>query len=365
MSRRAMADNRDGGRPADDWMRRAIDLARPTHPHPNPRVGAVVLSPAGEVLAEAAHQAAGSDHAEVLALRRAGDAAQGATLVVTLEPCDHHGATPPCTAAIVAAGVARVVVGALDPDVRVSGAGVQRLRDAGITVETGVGAAAARALDPGYFHHRVTGRPRVTLKLAATLDGQVAATDGTSQWITGEAARRDVHQLRAESDAVMVGAGTLRADDPRLDVRLDGYRGHQPRPVVVGGRRPLPDAASLYERGPLVYSPQRVPVPPGAELEVAWHPGGVDLAAMMKDLGGRGVVDLLVEGGPALARSLLIAGLVDRLVVYLAGLLAGGTGRAMFTGPFASLTDATPLLIVSSQILGSDLRVEAVPGEGA
>ena len=287
MSQRAMAKNPDGDRPAVEWMRRAIDLARPTHPHPNPRVGAVVVSPRGRLLAEAAHKGPGAPHAEVAALQAAGTAAKRGTLFTTLEPCNHHARTPRCTDAILTSGVGRVVVGAPDPDARVAGAGIDSLRAAGVTVERSTIESEVYALDPGYFHHRRTGRPRVTLKLAATIDGQTAAEDGTSQWITDGATRADAHALRATSDAVMVGAGTLRADDPLLDVRTDGYDGHQPRPVVVGGREPLPPSARLYGRDLLVYSPQRLSlVPDGIELEVMWHPSGVDLEAMMKDLGG-------------------------------------------------------------------------------
>ncbi len=205
----------------------------------------------------------------------------------------------------------------------------------------------------------------MTLKLAATLDGQAAAADGTSQWITGEAARADAHRLRARSDAVMVGAGTLRADDPRLDVRLDGHTGHQPRPVVVAGHHPLPDTAAVYERHPLVYSPQRFGgLGDAVELEVLWHPTGVDLAGMMKDLGGRGVVDLLVEGGPTLAASLLAADLVDHLVLYFGGGVAGGVGRPLFEGEFATLSDLIGFDVVAADIVGTDVRVDARPRRG-
>ena len=365
MSRRAIADNSDGDRLVAEWMRRAIDIARDTQPHPNPRVGAVVVSPNGELLAEAAHRGPGEPHAEAAALAAAGSAAAGGSLYVTLEPCDHDGRTPPCTVAIVESGVSTVYVGAFDPDDRVSGRGIERLRDAGIRVEECRDSAGVTELDPGYFHHRRTGRPRVTLKLAATLDGQTAAEDGTSQWITSAEARVDAHLLRARSDAVMVGAGTLRADDPRLDARDAASGEKQPRPVIVGGRSPLPESARVYERNPLIYSPQRLGVvPDGVELEVMWDPAGVDLDAMMKDLGGRGIVDLLVEGGATLGRALLDANLVDHLVVYLAASLAGGSGRPMFDGIFRTLHAVTPLEIVSVRRVGPDLRIDAVPASG-
>ncbi len=365
MSRRANADNRAGERPAAEWMARAVDAARTTHPHPNPRVGAIVLTADGLLASEAVHESPGEPHAEAAALERAGAAAAGGTLVVTLEPCDHHGRTGPCTEVILAAGIARVVVGAVDPDPHVAGAGIRRLREAGLTVDVGVLAGAVETMDPGYFHHRRTGRPRVTLKLAATLDGQTAAADGTSQWITGEAARADAHQLRAESDAVMVGAGTLRVDDPRLDVRLDGFTGPQPRPIVVAGHHPLPETAAVFTRRPLVYSPQRRgDLGDGVELEVLWHPTGVDLAAMMKDLGGRGVVDLLVEGGPTLAASLLGADLVDVFVLYFGGGIAGGVGRPLFEGEFTTLSDLTGFDVVSARLVGTDVRIDARPSRG-
>ena len=362
MSRRARVKRSDDDRPGAEWMRRAMHIARDTHPHPNPRVGAVVLSAKGRHVAEAAHGGPGEAHAEAAALHAAGAKAQGGTLFVTLEPCTHHGRTPPCTETIIDAGIAKVVYGALDPDVRVSGSGVEALLAAGVSVEEAAPGTDATQIDPGYFHHRRTARPRVTLKLAATLDGQTAAADGTSQWITSEAARVDSHALRAASDAVMVGAGTLRADDPALDARMDGYRGPQPRPVIVGGRQPLPATARVYEREPLIYSPQRLTSPPaGAELEVMWHPAGVDLEAMIKDLGARGMLDLLVEGGATLARSMLDAGLVDHIVLYLGGSLAGGVGRPMFGGIFRTLEQSHAVSILSTAPIGPDLRIDIEP----
>jgi diaminohydroxyphosphoribosylaminopyrimidine deaminase/5-amino-6-(5-phosphoribosylamino)uracil reductase len=262
-----------------------------------------------------------------------------------------------------------VVVGALDPDERVRGAGVARLRRHGIDVVTGVLGDAVEAVDPGYFHHRRTGRPRVTLKLAATLDGQVAAGDGTSQWITGTSARRDVHRLRAANDAVVVGAGTVIADDPHLTVRLDHYEGPQPQPVVVAGRRPLPESAALLARGALVYGPDEIS---GAGIAVVAMPapgtaesGQVDLAGMLDDLGRRQVLSVLVEGGPTLARAVHSGGLVDEYVFYLAARIAGGQGRPMFAGLFATLDDARTLRITDVRQMGPDLRITAVPeGDG-
>jgi diaminohydroxyphosphoribosylaminopyrimidine deaminase / 5-amino-6-(5-phosphoribosylamino)uracil reductase len=337
-------------------MREAISLAVPTRPHPNPRVGALVLDAAGTVVSRAAHAGPGQPHAETAALAGAGERARGGTLVVTLEPCDHTGRTPPCTVAILAAGVARVLVGAVDPDSRVSGRGLARLQAAGLEVRAGIAAAEAAALDPGYFHHRRTGRPRVTLKAALTLDGQSAAADGTSRWITSSQARADAHHLRAEADAVMVGVGTLAADDPALTVRLPRYDGPQPRPVVVAGRRPLPPQARLWQRHPLVLTPQPLEVP--GEVVVAPGPDGVDLEAGLEALGARGILDLLVEGGPILAGALWRAGLVDRGVFYFAARLGGGAGLPALAGRFATLAAARDVEIVSAGRVGPDLRVE-------
>ncbi len=277
-------------------------------------------------------------------------------MVVTLEPCTHTGRTPPCVDAIVAAGITRVVVGALDPDPRVSGGGVRHLRDAGIAVVEHVLARECEDLDPAYFHHRRTGRPLLTLKTASTLDGQTAAADGTSQWITGPAARTDVHRLRAEADAVVVGAGTLRADDPRLTVRLDGYRGPQPVPVVVAGSGPLPERARLWERDPIVVATERrehgrtIVVPPGPD-------GLPDLDAAVRALAVEGLLDLLIEGGPTLAGALWRRGLIGRGVTYLAAKMAGGEGRGIFGGSFSTLGEARPIRIRDVRHVGDDLRV--------
>lgn len=340
-------------------MQRALALAAAHRPHPNPRVGAVVVSAAGEVVGEGAHVAAGAPHAEAVALAAAGRRAAGGTLVVTLEPCDHHGRTAPCTEAVLAAGVARVVFGADDPDARVGGRGVARLRRSGIEVTGGVLAPQVEAADPGYFHHRRHGRPRVTLKAALTLDGQSAAADGSSRWITSEAARVDAHRLRAEADAVMVGAGTLLADDPRLDVRLPGYHGPQPRPVVVAGRRALPASARLWEREAVVLAPGGPFPDPRVELVVEPGPGGtVDLTAGLTRLGELGLLDILVEGGARLAAGLWQARLVDRGVFYLAGLMAGGAGIGAFDRVFATLGEARAVEVVAVDRVGADLRIE-------
>lgn len=346
----------------EQWMARAIRLASGIQTHPNPRVGAVIVDPSGEVVGEGAHQGAGTEHAEVLALAAAGAAAAGSTVYVSLEPCSHHGRTPPCADALVAARVARVVVGATDPDERVAGRGIERLRAAGIEVEVGVLEERAEGLDAGYFHHRRTGRPRVTLKSALTLDGQIAARDGTSQWISSEEARADGHRLRAESDAVMVGAGTVLADDPRLTVRLEGWRGRQPVPVIVAGARPLPPDLGLLKRGAWVAAGAGVETP--GERIVAGEGARVDLAACLDELGRRDIVDLLVEGGAGLAGSLLRAGLVDRGVFYIAAKLGAGQGHPAVDGVFETLSAAREIRFVDVRRVGPDLRVEFVEAGG-
>lgn len=315
-------------------MDRALALAATVRrlAAPNPWVGAVVVGADGTWY-EGATAAPGGPHAEATALAAAGAQARGATLFTTLEPCAHHGRTPPCADAVVAAGVARVVVALEDPDPQVGGRGLARLRQAGVQVDVGSGAAQADRLLRPYLTHRRTGRPLVVLKLAATLDGRTAAPDGTSRWITGEAARRDVHRLRAESDAVLVGAGTVRADDPALTVRH--HPGPDPRRVVLGT------------------------APPGARVHPAWELSGPP-GQVLDELGRRGVLQVLVEGGPTVAAGFHAAGLVDRYVFYLApALLGGDDGRPVLAGPgAATMASAWRGRIVELARLGDDLRVE-------
>jgi diaminohydroxyphosphoribosylaminopyrimidine deaminase/5-amino-6-(5-phosphoribosylamino)uracil reductase len=322
--------------PADERpMRRAIQLAAAVRgtTSPNPWVGAVV-EPGGW---EGATQPPGGPHAEVAALGAAGDAARGATLYATLEPCSFHGRTPPCVDAILAAGVSRVVVGMEDPDPRVRGSGIRALRAAGVTVDVGVCEDEVRAQLAPYVKHRSTGRPWVVLKLAATFDGRTAAPDGSSRWITGDAARADAHRLRAESDAVIVGAGTVRADDPALTVR-----------AVPGGRDPL--------RVVLGRAAPHAAVHPALELSG-------DLGDVLDELGRRGVLQAMVEGGATVAGDFHRAGLVDRYVLYLApAFLGGDDGRPLFAGRgAATMADAWRGRIVSVDRLGDDLRVECSP----
>ena len=341
-------------------MRRAFELAAVHRTHPNPRVGAIVLNPEGEVIGEGAHVGPGHPHAEVAALSIAGASSRGGSVIVTLEPCNFHGRTPPCVDALVAAGVAKVVVGAIDPDARVSGEGVAALRTRGITVEVGVLAAEAEALDPAYFHHRRTGRPRVTLKAALTLDGQLAASDRSSQWITGKAARDDGHRLRSQFDAVMVGAGTVIFDDPQLDVRLADYTGPQPRPIVLVGARDLPRASKVLQRQPLLVASRRLGGNTGA-IQVAPGPDGRPrLEDALRVIGDEGYLDILVEGGAGLAARLWNGGLVDRGVFYLAGRIAGGGGLGLFDGTWNTLEDSVEVDIVDVMRLGPDIRVDWV-----
>jgi len=346
-------------------MRRAIALAGSHRTHPNPRVGAVVLDVNGSVAGEGFHLGPGHPHAEVVALTAAGPAARGGTVIVTLEPCSHQGLTPPCADALIEAGVARVVVGAIDPDSRVSGQGVARLRRSGVVVAEGLLSDEIEAIDPAYFHHRRSGRPRVTLKAAMTLDGQIAAADRSSQWITGEAARKHGHELRSQADAVMVGSGTVIDDDPRLDSRIPGSSRPQPRPIVMVGTRDLPADAQILQRQPLLVS--------GRPLEMALENSGETIAVAsdtngrpllepaLRAIGELGYLDILVEGGVGLASALWKAGLVDRGVFYLAGRMAGGRGLGVFDGTWDTLENSTEIEIVAVERLGSDLRVEWVP----
>jgi diaminohydroxyphosphoribosylaminopyrimidine deaminase/5-amino-6-(5-phosphoribosylamino)uracil reductase len=320
-------------------MDRAIELAAGvrTTTSPNPWVGCVIVPGDGSgAWFEGATRPPGGAHAEIVALEAAGARAAGATLVTTLEPCSHHGRTPPCTDAIVAAGVARVVVAVEDPDVHVQGSGIAALRAAGIQVDVGRRAAEVRAQLAPYLKHRRTGRPWVVLKLAATLDGRTAAADGSSRWITGPEALADAHRLRAESDAVVVGAGTVRADDPSLTVRH--LPGRDPLRVVLG--HAPPDAA----------------VHPALELHG-------DLGRVLDELGRRHVLQALVEGGATVAGAFHRAGLVDRYVIYLAPALAGGDdGRPLLAGPgAATIDDLWRGRIVGLDRLGDDLRVELEP----
>lgn len=341
-------------------MRRAFELAAGHRTHPNPRVGAIVLDRTGKVIGEGSHLGPGHPHAEVVALTAAGAASLGGTVIVTLEPCNFQGRTPPCVDALLAAGVARVVVGAIDPDARVAGEGIAALRRHGIKVEEGVLAAEAEALDPAYFHHRRTGRPRVTLKAALTLDGQLAASDRSSQWITSETARDDGHRLRSQFDAIMVGAGTVISDDPQLDVRIADYGGPQPRPIVLIGARDLPRESRILQRRPLLVAGRNLDNNAGVIRVSLGTDGRPVLDEALRAIGDEGYLDILVEGGAGLAAALWSRGLVDRGVFYLAGRIAGGRGLGLFDGTWNTLEDSVEVDIVDVMKLGPDLRVEWV-----
>lgn len=339
-------------------MRRAIELAQTHHTHPNPRVGAVLVDRDGVVVGEGAHAGPGNDHAEVVAIKAAGGNTHGATIYVTLEPCNHQGRTPPCVDALLDAGISTVVVGAADPDPRVSGSGVARLKETGIEVFEDVLREESRRVDPGYFTHRESGLPRVTLKFAMTLDGNVAATDGTSQWITGNEARRDAHRLRSEMDAVVVGAGTLRSDDPLLDVRLPNYAGRQPRPVIVCGSTEIPTERRIWKRDPIVFSVSDIPIP-GGELVVVRSEGNLpEPRAVCEKLGELGYLDLLLEGGPKLAGAWWHSDVVSRGVVYLGAKIGGGAGVHPLSGSFTTIDAATVVKVSTVRSLGSDQRID-------
>ena len=343
-------------------MRRAIELAADHRTHPNPRVGAVIVDVSGQVVGEGAHEGVGLPHAEVLALEQAGDLARHSTLYVTLEPCSHQGRTPPCVEAVIGAGVAKVVIGAIDPDPRVFGKGVSRLREAGVEVETGLLEREAEAVDPAYFHHRRTGLPLVTLKLAMTLDGSVAAADNSSQWITSEEARRDAHLLRAASDAVVVGAGTLRNDDPLLTARLEDIDIEvQPVPVIVAGSKPIPDESRVWDRSPLVVSTGPLDVPSGEVIVVDGEGDRPDPRAAAQALAERGLLEVLLEGGPHVAGAWWRAGVIDRGVFYVGALMGGGRGLAPLEGDFATMAESRPVNITDVRMVGPDMRIEFLP----
>lgn len=337
----------DHGATDRECMTRAIAAAARVRcaTSPNPWVGAVLRTPDGE-LYEGATGEPGEAHAEVMALAAAGGAASGGTLYVTLEPCVHHGRTPPCVDAVLAAGVARVVVGMVDPDERVSGGGIAALRDAGVDVEVGLFEERVTAQLAPYIKHRRTGRPFVVLKLASSLDGGTAAPDGSSQWITCAEARADGHRIRAESDAILVGAGTIRRDDPSLTVRdyrppvAPIQRSVDPMRVVLGG------------------------VPPDARVQPCREMRG-DLGDVLDELGSDGVLQVVVEGGATVAGAFHRSGLVDRYVIYMAPALFGGDDMpGIFAGLGAyTIDDLWRGRFVSVERVGTDLRVELAPPE--
>lgn len=333
---------------------------------PNPRVGCVIVR-AGAVVGEGWHERAGGPHAEVIALQAAGERARGATAYVTLEPCHHHGRTPPCDEALVAAGVERVVAAMHDPDPRTAGQGTERLKRAGIEVTAGVLESEARELNIGFVARVTRGRPWTRMKIAASLDGRTALNNGKSQWITGEAARRDGHHWRARACAVLTGIGTVRDDDPQLTVR-EVSTPRQPLRVVVDSRLEIPPAARILAGGGVLIACAIADKQKSAQLqdrgaEVITIPnaaGKVDLPALMRELGRRGVNELHVEAGTKLNGSMLNDGCFDELLVYLAPHLLGDRARGM--ADLAELTDLAGrrmLKFSDMRAVGDDVRIIA------
>ncbi|HZJ27118.1 MAG TPA: bifunctional diaminohydroxyphosphoribosylaminopyrimidine deaminase/5-amino-6-(5-phosphoribosylamino)uracil reductase RibD [Acidimicrobiia bacterium] len=370
------------------WMAHAVDAADAARRRtaPNPWVGCVLVDAADAIVGTGATAPPGGDHAEVRAIAAAGARAAGATAYVTLEPCTHHGRTGPCVDALAAARVRRVVVALEDPDPRVAGRGLARLRAAGVDVTVGVGATeAARALAP-YLHHRRTGRAWAQLKTATSIDGRTAAADGTSQWITGDEARADAHELRADAQAIVIGAGTALTDRPTLtarpaerppghsDARPDEPPPGRPTRVLLDGRGRVPATGPLFDPDlapTLVLTTARAPErsvaawrAAGAKVEViAPGPsGGVDLTSALAHLGGEGVLHALIEGGATVHGAFVVARLADALVQYLGGAILGPDGLAAIGGPGpVTLTDTTRWRLAAVRPVGVDVRLDWEP----
>jgi len=367
--------------PDHQFMARAIQLAQGSiySPHPNPRVGCVITHNA-QIIGQGWHGYAGGPHAEVYALAEAGERARGATAYVTLEPCSHHGRTPPCADGLIEAGIARVVMAMQDPNPKVAGTGIQRLWEAGIAVESGVMETQARALNPGFIKRMECGRPWVCGKLAMSLDGRTAMASGASQWITGAAARRDVQQLRAGTAAILTGIGTVLADDPSLTLRAQEsglqaphypQQQRQPLRVVVDSRLDMPATARMLslpgetliftcsDDATKIASLQSA----GAEVVVlAPNYGRVDLAKILDELGRRQINDVLVEAGSGLNGALLQAGLIDELIIYLAPTILGDAARGLFQLPgLEEMADRLAVEISDIRAVGKDWRICARP----
>lgn len=357
---------------ADDerFMRLALDLARRGEGRtcPNPAVGAVIVQD-GEVVGQGFHPAAGEPHAEIFALRAAGGAARGATLYVTLEPCCHSGRTGPCSTALINAGIVRVVAGTRDPNPKVDGGGFAQLQRAGVQVESGVLGDECQRLIAPFAKHVTTGLPFVTLKAGMTLEGAVATVAGESQWITGVASRLQAHRLRDRHDAIMVGIGTVLADNPQLTTRLPEGGGKNPLRIVIDSQLRTPaDAALISAPGStlIVTTQAASPIAEGRlrdvgamVLRVAPAPGGVDLPAAMQALGAQGIQSILLEGGGRLNHAALHAGIVDRICAFFAPLLFGGSGMPLFAGVGVEhLSQAYRLRNLRSERFGDDILIE-------
>lgn len=358
-------------------MARAIELARLGlySTPPNPAVGCVLVRE-GRVVGEGYHRRAGGPHAEVVALESAGSAARGATAFVSLEPCTYHGRTPPCTQALLAAGVARVVCAQRDPNPRVAGRGLEELARAGVATESGLLAEDAAELNRGHLRRMSSGRPWVTLKLGTSLDGRTALADGSSRWITGGAARADVQRLRARACAVLTGISTVLADDPALTVRDPAFEllGRRPLRIVLDPRLRTPPSARLMDgtAPTLVFTTQAARNAEaleqrGARVErLPDRDGRLDLVALLERLAALECNEVLVEAGPTLAGSFVAAGLVDELVLYIAPCVLGDSARPMFRMPaLARLEDRWNFRVHESAQLGADLRLVLRPAPGA
>ncbi len=342
---------------------------------PNPMVGAVIVRD-GEVVGKGWHEFAGGPHAEVNAIADAGNLSQGATLYVTLEPCHHHGRTPPCTEAILAAGISRVVVAMTDPNPRVTGGGNTFLLANGIDVTTGICEADARQLNRFFIKHAQTGRPYVILKSAATLDGRIATRTGDSKWVTGAAARTRGHELRHEVDGVMVGVNTIKADDPSLTTRLEHTRGIDPIRIVLDTRLTIPENSKVLQGGAasdtLIITGnyadddrrQRLSAQGVRIIETPVRDGRIDLALLMDRLGAMDITSLLVEGGGQVAAAMLNAGLVDRICFFFAPKILGGEGISMCSGPGPEkMADAIRIDNMEIHRLGDDILIEGDVGK--
>jgi diaminohydroxyphosphoribosylaminopyrimidine deaminase/5-amino-6-(5-phosphoribosylamino)uracil reductase len=351
-------------------MARALQLAERGlwTTSPNPRVGCVLFR-AGEIVGEGWHEKAGEPHAEVHALRAAGERARGATAYVTLEPCSHHGRTPPCAEALIAAGVTRVVAAMTDPNPLVAGKGLSMLQAAGIETASGLMENEARELNIGFVSRMTRGRPWLRLKAAASLDGKTALNNGVSQWITGPDARRDGHRWRARACAILTGIGTVRDDDPSLTVR-DVETSRQPLRVIVDSRLETPPTAKILAGGGVLIAaavdvPERAAALRAAGADIALlanAAGKVDLAALLQELGRRGINELHAEAGYKLNGSLLREGLVDEFLFYLAPCLIGDDAAGLFNLPaLDSLADKQALKILDVRQIGADIRLIARP----
>ncbi len=334
---------------------------------PNPRVGCVLVRD-GEVVGEGWHEKAGEPHAEVHALRAAAAKARGATAYVSLEPCSHHGRTPPCANALIDAGVERVVAAMRDPNPEVSGRGIELLTLAGVRAEVGLMQAEAQALNPGFVSRMTRGRPWVRLKTASSLDGATALENGVSQWITGAAARADVQRWRARACAILTGVGTVLADDPRMDVR-DVDIGRQPLRVILDSRLRTPATARILRGGALIVCQDAGDGPPPAlleagatVLELPGPAGRPDLALLLEELARRGVNELHVEAGATLNGALLRAGLVDEWLAYLAPSVLGRRARGLFDLPaLADMAGRRDCKLLDAAMVGEDLRLRLGP----